>query len=292
MHFSRHFLHFSCLFLHFPPLLFLFLTLFLDFPTGYASSFDDYLSKGLSTLSRFRDASPLLSFAMAPHAPYTVSDANLQLCWQKAQELNIPLHTHLHETVLETRDSEEGKDSMARHRSHELCRPLANFERLGICGPKLIAAHMTQLDASEIALMARTGSHVVHCPESNMKLVSGFCPVHKLLLAGGNVALGTDSACSNNNLSMFGEMQTAALVGKVQGDSAVAFKGMTALRLATVGGARAAGKDKVFGSLQVGMAADFIGVEYKGAAHQPIYKIATHITYNTEASQYVVKWGG
>lgn len=247
------------------------------------------MAKALSTIERFK-GHPLLQFALSPHAPYTVCDENLLRTWKEAQRLGLPMHTHLHETEMETLHSEAGEESMARHRSDQLCRPLANFKRMGITGPRLIGAHMAHLVDAEVEMLAHDGAHIVHCPESNMKLVAGFCPVHKLLKAGANVALGTDSACSNNDLSMLGEMRTAALVGKVVAGTGNALSGGTALRMATINGARAAGQADVFGSLEVGKSADMIAVELKGPQHRPIYHVLTHLTYNAEANAVTDVW--
>ena len=182
----------------------------LDFPSAWGSGPRDYLAKGTALRDQYKE-DPLLSFAFAPHAPYTVADVWLQEIRTLADELEVPIHTHLHETV------QEMEQSLRQHGQ----RPLARLAELGLLTPNFMAVHMTQLMQDEISEIARCGVHVVHCPESNLKLASGFCPVARLLAAGVNVALGTDGAASNNDLDMLGEMRTAALLAKgVAGDAA------------------------------------------------------------------------
>ncbi|HHW78753.1 MAG TPA: amidohydrolase family protein, partial [Xanthomonadaceae bacterium] len=171
----------------------------LDFPTAYARNFDEYLNKGLELHARLQ-ADPLVRTAFAPHAPYTVSAPALERIGQLAADLELPVHIHVHETATE----------VAQFQAQHGCRPLARLEQLGLLSPRLLAVHMTQLEAAEIERLARAGVHVAHCPESNLKLASGFCPTARLDAAGVNVALGTDGAASNNDLDLLGELRTAA----------------------------------------------------------------------------------
>src|SRR3569623_820651 len=161
----------------------------IDFPTAWAANAQDYIDKGRALHDHYKPH-PLISTLFAPHAPYTVSDAPLEHMRMLADQLNVPIHMHVHETACEVQD--------AVNRLGE--RPLARLEKLGLLTPQLLAVHMTQLNDDEIASCARAGVSVVHCPESNLKLASGFCPVHKLMSAGVNVSLGTDGAASNNDL--------------------------------------------------------------------------------------------
>ena len=180
-----------------------------DFPTAYADGVDEYLSKGLALYDSLRD-DPLVHAAFAPHAPYTVSDEPLARMRTLAEELGCPIHMHLHETA----------DEVRQGRASHGMSPLKRLGQLDLLSPQFIAVHMTQLDAADVDYFARCGGSVVHCPESNLKLASGFCPVAKLLAAGINVALGTDGPASNNDLDVLGEMKTAALLAKgVAGDA-------------------------------------------------------------------------
>jgi 5-methylthioadenosine/S-adenosylhomocysteine deaminase len=167
---------------------------------------------------------------------------------------------------------------------------LSRLGRLGLVGPGLAAVHMTQLEESEIAILADSGAHVVHCPESNLKLASGFCPVAKLLEAGVNVALGTDGAASNNDLSMIGEMRTAALLGKGVAGSASAVPSPTALRMATINGARALGLEEEIGSLEPGKSADLVALDLRDSHTQPVYQPISQLVYAASQQQVREVW--
>ncbi|MBL1274641.1 MAG: TRZ/ATZ family hydrolase, partial [Ectothiorhodospiraceae bacterium] len=213
----------------------------IDFPTVWATNADEYLSKGIEVHDSYRN-NPLITTAFAPHAPYTVSDEPLQRILTFADEMDVPIHMHLHETEHEVQEAESNTD----------LRPLARMEALGLISPRFMAVHMTQLVDEEIDQIATRGAHIVHCPESNMKLASGYCPVQKLLNAGVNVALGTDGAASNNDLDMFGEKRSAALLGKVVARDASALNATQVLHMATLGGAKALGLEAQIGSLEIG----------------------------------------
>jgi len=149
---------------------------------------------------------------------------------------------------------------------------------------------MTQLTDAEIKKFAQAGAHIVHCPESNLKLASGFCPVQKCLEAGINVALGTDGAASNNDLDMFGEMRTAALLAKGVAKDASAVSAATALRMATLNGAKALGIDDITGSLSIGKAADICAIDLSDIENQPIYNAITHLVYSASRHQVSDVW--
>jgi 5-methylthioadenosine/S-adenosylhomocysteine deaminase len=251
----------------------------LDFPTVWANDAGQYISRGLAVHDNYRD-DPLISTVFAPHAPYTVSDQPLQHIRVLADELDIGIHMHVHETTDEVDKAEAltGK------------RPLARLHDLGLASPALIAVHMTQLGNAEITAFAATGGHVVHCPESNLKLASGFCPVQTLVAAGVNVALGTDSAASNNDLDMLGEMRSAALLGKhVAGDSSTP-DAATVLRMATINGARALGLGEEIGSLIPGKWADLACVDLDRFQTQPVYDPVSQLVYAAGRDQVSDVW--
>ena len=239
-----------------------------EFPSAYAADPDQYLAKGLALRDQWREH-PQLSFCLAPHAPYTVSDASFRKVAQLAAELDLPVHVHVHETI------EEIERSIADHG----VRPLARLERLGLLGPNLISVHSVHLEPAEIALLARQGCSVVHCPSSNLKLASGLAPVAALLAAGVNVALGTDGAASNNRLDLFQEMRSAALLAKAVARDAAAMPAHAALRAATLGGATALGLDARVGSIIPGKAADLAAVSFDRLELQPAYDIVSHLVY-------------
>jgi len=251
----------------------------IDFPSAWAGSADEYLDKGLALHDDLRNH-PLLRTAFAPHAPYTVSDAPLERIRVLADELDLPVHMHVHETVAEVEQSQ----------AQFGVRPLERLARLGLVSPSLLAVHMTQLLDAEHAHLASSGAHVLHCPESNLKLASGFCPVHKLLSAGVNVALGTDGAASNNDLDMFGEMRTAALLAKAVANDASALPAAQALRMATLNGARALGVGDETGSLEKGKAADIVAVRLDDIECQPFYNVISQLVYATGRDKVSDVW--
>ena len=251
----------------------------IDFPTAWASSAEEYLRKGEQVHDRFKHH-PLIATAFAPHAPYSVPDGPLQRIGILAEELDVPVHMHIHETRAEI------DQSLEQHGR----RPLQRLQELGLLDPRLVAVHMTQLDPAEIELAGRNGFSVVHCPESNLKLASGFCPVQTLLDAGVNVALGTDGAASNNDLDMLGEMKTAALLGKGVAADSCAVDAWTALRMATLNGARALGLESITGSLVAGKEADMVAVNMDFLETQPLYDVISHLVYATGRSQVSDVW--
>ena len=251
----------------------------IDFPTRYASDADAYITTGLLVRDEFADEA-LLSFALAPHAPYTISDATFTRVLAFANELGLPVHTHLQETAQEVAD--------AIAQTHE--RPTARLARLGALGPDFFAAHGVHLNDEDIATLARYGSSVVHCPSSNLKLASGLAPVAQMLAAGVNVGLGTDGAASNNRLDMFEEMHLAALIGKVQANDASAVNAAQAFTMATLGGARATGLADVTGSLEVGKAADMIAVSLKSPGMTPLFDPVSHFVYAASRADVSDVW--
>lgn len=251
----------------------------LDFPTPYADGPDQYFEKGLALHDRYR-SHPLVTTAFAPHAPYTVSDEPLERLRTYADELDVPIQMHVHETQGEC-DEAAARDGR---------RPLQRLADLGLLSPAFSAVHMTALTDAEIELVARAGVHVIHCPEANLKLASGFCPVHRLMDAGVNVALGTDGAASNNDLDGFGEMRTAALLAKAVSGEAAAVPARGALRMATINGARALGLGDVIGSIEPGKAADLIAVDLGRLESQPVYDVVSQLVYATGRHQVTDVW--
>lgn len=252
----------------------------IDFPTAWAQTGEEYLHKGLEVFDQQVKNHPLLSAALAPHAPYTVSDEPLRQIMMYAEKLDIPVHMHVHETAHEVEQSLEqfGK------------RPIARLNELGVISPYLMAVHMTQLNDEEIRLLADNNAKVVHCPESNLKLASGFCPVSRLQEAGVCVALGTDGAASNNDLNMFGEMQTAALLAKGVSGNASALPAYQALEMATLKGAQALGLEETCGSLKAGKAADMITVKLDELETQPLYHAVSQLVYASGREQVQDVW--
>ena len=251
----------------------------IDFPTAWAKTDDEYFDRAGEVHDQWR-GDPLVSTAFAPHAPYTVSDASFGRIRMLADQLDIPVHCHVHETAQEVAESQE------RHGQ----RPLARLDRLGLVNDRLIAVHMTALDQAEIELCAQRGVSVVHCPESNLKLASGFCPVGKLQAAGVNVAIGTDGAASNNDLDMFGELRTAALLAKAVAGDATALDAAAALRAATLGSARAMGLEAQVGSIEPGKQADLACIDLDPLETQPLFHVLSQLAYATGRHQVTDVW--
>ena len=241
---------------------------FIEFPSAWARSRDEYFDKNLAVHDEFKGEA-LVSTTLAPHAPYTVADETFARIRVLSDHIDIPVHLHLHETAQEVEES----------RKQHGVRPQARMHALGLVNDHLIAVHMTQMLDSEIAQLAEAGSSVVHCPESNLKLASGFCPAEKLRRAGVNLAIGTDGCASNNDLDMFGEMRTAALLAKGVAGDASAFDAAFALQAATLNGARAIGLGDRIGSIVPGKQADLTAVRLDALETQPVYHVISQLVY-------------
>ena len=242
----------------------------LDFPIPGAGTADEAIRQGIELFGDLKHH-PRIKITFGPHAPYTVSDANLEKIRVIAEELDAAIHMHVHESAFEVQQSVEQTGE----------RPLARLGRLGLLGPRFQAVHMTQISEDDLALLVESNTSVIHCPESNLKLACGFCPVERLWQAGVNVAIGTDGAASNNDLDLLGETRTAAMLAKAVAGSATALDAHRALRMATLNGARAMGQESEIGSLEVGKAADIVAFDLSGLAQQPIYDPVSQLIYAT-----------
>ncbi|HRE18957.1 MAG TPA: TRZ/ATZ family hydrolase [Rhodocyclaceae bacterium] len=253
----------------------------MEFANNYAADADDYLNKGLAARDQYLDH-PLISFALAPHAPYTVSDATFERIATLSQHLDLPIHCHIHETQTEI------EDSLTRFGM----RPLERLRRLGLLGPNLIAVHGVHLQPDEIQLLAAHSSSIAHCPSSNLKLASGIPPIASALAAGINIGLGSDGAASNNRLDIFTEMRLAALLAKgISGDPA-ALPAHQALRMATLNGAKALGMENNIGSLTAGKQADLCAIDFSSLPMQPCFDPLSHLVYAGDRSLVSHVWVG
>ena len=242
----------------------------LDFPIPGASSADESLRQAVELFADLK-LHPRIKIAFGPHAPYTVGDENLEKIRVIADELDAAIHMHVHETAFEVHQAVEQNAE----------RPVARLARLGLLSPRFQAVHMTQISDEDLSMLVESNSSVIHCPESNLKLASGFCPVERLWQAGVNVAVGTDGAASNNDLDLLGETRTAALLAKAVAGSATALDAHRALRMATLNGARALGLESDTGSIEVGKAADLVAFDLSGLAQQPVYDPVSQLIYAT-----------
>jgi len=251
----------------------------LDFPTQYASNADEYFAKGLALQDQYK-ANPLIKCTFAPHAPYTVSNPPLERVAMLANELELPVHIHLHET------QDEITQSMEQYKM----RPIQRLNEIGLVNSNLIAVHMTQLQENEIDLIAENNANVVHCPQSNQKLASGFCPTQKLNEKSVNLVIGTDSCASNDDLDMFSEMHSAALLAKVVANDAATLPAYETLRCATINAAKALGMEQDIGSLEMGKSADLCAIDINTIEAQPIYDPIGHLVYATQRNQITDVW--
>lgn len=238
----------------------------LEFPTPYASDASDYINKGLAVRETWH-THPLIDFCLAPHAPYTVSDTTFERILTLSEQLNLPVHCHIHET------QQEVNESLKLHKQ----RPLARMLELGMLGPNFIGVHAVHLDENELQLLVDTGCNIAHCPTSNLKLASGFAPVAKMRQLGINVGLGTDGAASNNRLDLFGEMRLASLLAKGMTGDASVLPAKEILRMATLNAANALGLGKETGSITPGKSADLCAVSLSSLEARPCFDPVSHL---------------
>ena len=240
----------------------------LEFPTNYANDAEDYIDKGTAAKDQLRD-SPLISFSFAPHAPYTVADATFSQINTLSAQLDIGIHTHLHETQAEITQSEQAYGM----------RPMARLANLGLLNSTVTLAHCVHLNAAEIKLIAAHGCSIAHCPGSNLKLASGIAPIAEYTKHGINIGLGTDGAASNNRLDIFAEMRLAALLAKGQSSDVTAITAYQVLEMATINGAKALNLSDKIGSIEVGKLADLTAVKLSNIETQPCFDPISHLVY-------------
>jgi 5-methylthioadenosine/S-adenosylhomocysteine deaminase len=251
----------------------------LEFPTGYANDADAYLEKAMAAQQAFQGQKGV-DFRLAPHAPYTVSDATFRKIIALAEKHEMGIHCHIHETM------DEVNDSLKEHGM----RPLQRLHQLGLLSSRLIAAHMVHGNEDEITLLANQGVHIAHNPASNLKLASGFAPIHAMLAAGVNVGIGTDGAASNNKLDLLGDLRIAALLAKAVSGKPTALNSSKALEMATLAGAKALGLDHQIGSLQAGKLADLIAIDLSAIETLPLFDPISQIVYAAGREQVSHVW--
>ncbi len=251
----------------------------IEFPTNWAQTTDEYFTKGIEFYEQYKNH-PFITTTMAPHAPYTVADKTFVRIQEVAEKYNLKINLHLHETA------DEVNQSLAQVNK----RPIKRLHDLGFLSPRVIAIHMTQINDEDLDILAKTKPSIAHCPESNMKLASGACPVEKLKAAGLNVALGTDSVASNNDLDMISEMRSAAFVSKLSTLNPESLTASQAISLATINGAKALGIDHITGSLTTGKAADFIAIHLDEIETLPVYHPTSQIVYSGSRHQVSDVW--
>lgn len=251
----------------------------INFPSRYAATMPEYLEKMQVFCQKWQNH-PLIKPSIHPHSPYTVDDNSFLAVKEFADQHQLMIHLHLHETANEIEQSLQ--------EYHK--RPLRRLFDLGLVSERLQCIHMTQIAEEDWDILKNCKPQIVHCPESNLKLASGYCPVPNLLKAGIHVGLGTDGAASNNDLDMFGEMRTASLLAKGLTGDPTALNATAALELATLGGAHALGLSHTTGSLEVGKAADIIAIDLSHPNTQPLYHPISQIAYAANSRQVTDVW--
>ena len=251
----------------------------LKFKNNWASDERDHLAKCLTLLDRPQDNS-LQNLSLSPHAPYSVTDEGFLRVAELAKKKKLKIQIHLHET------SQEIKDSIDEWG----LRPLARIENLGILNSSLQAIHLTQLNSDEIERLAKNEVHVGHCPESNMKLGSGICPISELLAKNVNVAIGTDSAASNNDLDMLQEVRTASFLSKAVNNDASQIPAEYCLEMITLNGAKFLGLEHKIGSIEVGKLADLTAIDLSSIALKPVYNPVSQLIYNCTSANISNVW--
>ena len=245
----------------------------IDFPAPDHPTWEEAVAYTRRFVERWQDH-PRVTAAVAPHAPYTVSPAHLQEAAALAEEFDAPMLIHLAEDRAELATIDE------RHGT----TPVRHLDSLGILEDRVLAAHMVWPDGEEINLLAARGVGVAHCPQSNMKVAAGIAPVPEMLAAGVDLGLGTDGPASNNDLSLWQEMDTAAKLHKVDKSDPTVVSAREAVRMATIGGARALDLDDEIGSIEVGKRADLIVVSTDGLHQVPASDAYSLLVYSTAAA--------
>jgi len=250
-----------------------------EFANSYANDADDYLQKGFESHDSWR-GNAMISSSIAPHAPYTVSNRTFEKIITYAEQLSIGIHTHLHET----------RDEINQSETQYGVRPIQRLASLGLLGPNFTAAHCVHLLPSEIDILSEHGSHIAHCPSSNLKLGSGIAPVSLMLKNNVNVGIGTDGAASNNRLDMFAEMRLAALLAKGMSEDPTAVTAHQALEMATFNAAKALGLDDQIGSIEIGKKADVVAVRLSDINISPCYDPVSHLVYTCGREHVTHTW--
>lgn len=251
-----------------------------DIPTSWARDAEEYLSKGSDLVHDPYAEHPLISTCFAPHSISALSDEWFTKLRVMADQLDVPVQMHLHETAGEIAASLEKTGK----------RPCERLDQLGLVSASLLAVHAVHMTDAEVARFAEAGVNIVHCPRSNLKLASGIAPIARYRAAGLNVAIGTDGAASNNVLDVLSEIRLAALLAKVSADDASAVSASEALYMGTLGGARALGLAETTGSMIVGKWADLACLDLGALNSQPIYDVSSQLVYAAGASQVSDVW--
>lgn len=250
-----------------------------NYPTLWAKDIDEYIVKGEKVRDDYKH-SHLIKTAFAPYSPNMFSDDTLSRIHVLSEELDIPIHMHLHESESEIKKSIEkyGK------------RPLQRLSELNLLNLHMLAVNMTQLEMHEIKQLANFGVSVINCPQYNIKFTNGFCPVDDLIKAGVNVCIGTDNATNNNDLDITSEMRMTAIIKTATAKDNNILDAHETLRLGTINGAKALGMDDIIGSLKIGKHADIVAIDLKQIETMPLHNPLSQIIYSADRKQVTDVW--
>jgi 5-methylthioadenosine/S-adenosylhomocysteine deaminase len=251
----------------------------IDVQTPWASGIEDCLRHADAMAAAWGEHERV-SIALAPHAPYTVDDDGLAATRSLADRWGLRVNMHVLEAAWEI---DHSRKEYGR-------RVLQRLQDQGLLNDEFMAVHMVHLDDQDVAQLVETGAHVIHCPESNLKLASGVSPVSALLDAGVNVAIGTDGAASNNDLDLLGEVRTAALVAKGFSGNPEALDAWTAIEMMTLNGARALGQEHQLGSIEPGKWADLCALDLEHPETLPLHHVHSQLVYSASARQFTDVW--
>ena len=253
----------------------------IDVPTTWAANEDEYIDKGLEVSASWR-GEHLITTSFAPHAPYSVGDSALRRIAELSDSIDMRVHMHVLESGWEISESlrQHGKPTLER------------LGDVGLMNERLLAVHMTQLNGTDLEALSRTCVNVIHCPESNLKLGNGICPVSRLLEHNVNLALGTDGAASNNNLDLLAEARSAALLAKGYAADPCVLNAFQTLEMLTINAARALGKEDLLGSVEAGKLADLCAIRLDSLQTTPMYDVVSHLIYAASSQQVSHVWVG
>jgi 5-methylthioadenosine/S-adenosylhomocysteine deaminase len=251
----------------------------MDYPSNYANDGEDYLMKGLEARDGWRDEA-LITSSLAPHAPYSVSDKTLSQVLTYANQLNLTMHMHVHET------EDEIQESLKQYQ----LRPIERLNRLGILSPQFMAVHSVYLNEEDLTTLSKESASVIHCPVSNLKLGSGIADISILQKHGINICIGTDGSASNNKQDLLHDMQLASLLAKGLTKNPAVINAKTSLEMMTINAAKALGLDDRIGSIEKGKYADLTVFNMDHVSTLPMYDPMSHLIYAASREEVSHVW--
>ena len=251
----------------------------IDFPSNYAQNSEEYLEKGLDTRDKLKNET-LVSFTMAPHAPYTVGDETLKKIFALSNELDLPVHMHIHETENEIIESTQKYNQ----------RPIERLFNLGLINPNFIGIHAVHLNSEDISILSKNKANLVSCPVSNLKLASGIPSTALDNSKKINLSFGTDGSASNNKLDILSEARLGSLLLKGISKDATKLNSNNSLECLTINAAKSLGMENKIGSIEKNKAADLIAINFNKISSQPIFNPTSHIVNAIDRENITHSW--